>query len=265
MNVPERPDPLSRLLLAIRDWTYDHYYWAFVVGTAVLCRSFFFPSLTWTCLGWVGCLVLGALLEPCVNPYRQLFGRSLWKGSGEKVALTFDDGPGPDTAALLDLLKAHGARATFFCVGSAAEQHPDLIDRMRAEGHEVGNHTWSHANLLRSSPAATRRELSQTQEVLRGAVRWWRPPFGYRAPWSYPVARKLGLEPVLWSVNPRDFQNPGAEVIVQRTLAELHEGMILLLHDGPGERSQTLVATEQLLGHLRERGLQAVTVSELDA
>lgn len=248
-------DPLTRLMLRVRDWTYDHYHWAFLVGTGVICQSVFFPDPKATSLAWLGCASAGAVLEPCVNPYRQLYGRSLGRLS-EGVALTYDDGPGPDTAALLDLLAKEKVQASFFLVGQQIEKYPDLVRRIAAEGHLIGNHTYSHPNLMLCSPARTRRELERVQQQIQALTgqkpTFWRPPFGFRSPWTQPVASQLGLRSALWSVNPRDFQDPGSEVIVQRTKDGLQPGAIVLLHDGLKDRGQTLQATARLIAELKD-------------
>jgi peptidoglycan/xylan/chitin deacetylase (PgdA/CDA1 family) len=247
-------DPLTRLLFRLRDWTYDHYHWAFVLGTGAICRSVFFPDPKATSLAWLSCLAAGAVLEPCVNPYRQVYGASLGQ-LPEGVALTYDDGPGPDTPALLDLLAREEVKASFFLIGSQIEKYPDTVRRIAAEGHLIGNHTYSHPNLMLCSPGRTRRELErvqqQIQELTGQKPTFWRPPFGFRSPWTQAVASQLGLKSALWSVNPRDFQDPGTAVIVQRTKDGLKPGVIVLLHDGLEGRVQTLEATKHLISELK--------------
>ncbi|MBS2035012.1 polysaccharide deacetylase family protein [bacterium] len=243
------------MMLQLRDWTYDHYHWAFLVGTGVICQSVFFPDPKATTLAWLGCVSAGALLEPCVNPYRQLYGRSLGRLS-EGVALTYDDGPGPDTPALLDLLAREKVKASFFLIGQQIEKYPEVVKRIADEGHLIGNHTYSHPNLMLCSPGRTRRELERVQQQLQQLTGqkpvFWRPPFGFRSPWTQPVASQLGLRSALWTVNPRDFQDPGSQVIVQRTQEGLQPGVIVLLHDGLEKRGQTLEATARLISQLKE-------------
>ncbi|MFN8607898.1 MAG: polysaccharide deacetylase family protein [Vulcanimicrobiota bacterium] len=247
-------DPLTRAMLRARDWTYDHYQWAFLVGTGIICQSVFFPDPGATTLAWLSCVTAGAVLEPCVNPYRQLYGASLGRLT-DGIALTYDDGPGPDTGALLDLLAEAQIKATFFLIGRQIEKYPELVRRIADEGHLIGNHTYSHPNLMLCSPGRTRRELEQVQRQIRALTgqtpRFWRPPFGFRAPWTQPVASRLGLSSALWSVNPRDFQDPGSEVIVQRTRDGLKPGVIVLLHDGLQAREQTLQATARLIAEFK--------------
>lgn len=263
-------DAISRHFRRLRDWTYDHYHWAYVAGTAILCQSLLFPSKTNAAIAWLGCVAAGAVLEPCVNPFRQVYGRSHWRGPEHEpwVALTYDDGPDEHTPALLDLLRAEGVKATFFCIGEQVEKRPDVVRRIAAEGHLLANHTYNHPNLMRLTPHATREQLTRTEDLIRGLVpdyspRFWRPPFGYRAPWTFAVARKLGLEPVMWSINPRDFQNPGAETIVQRTMQDMQPGVIVLLHDGVGPRPQTVEATRDLIREVRERKYEFVRLDQM--
>lgn len=263
-------DALSRNLRRVRDWTYDHYHWAYAAGTAVLCQSLLFPSKTNAAIAWLGCVAVGAALEPCVNPLRQLYGRSLWRGPEDQpwVALTYDDGPDEHTGALLDVLKAEGVQASFFCIGQQIEKRPDMVRRIHDEGHLLGNHTYDHPNLMTRSAAATREQLARTEKRIRDIVpdyqpRFWRPPFGYRAPWTVSVARRLGLSSVMWSINPRDFQDPGADVIVQRTMDVLQPGIVILLHDGIGPRPQTIEATRELIRQVRARNYEFVRLDKM--
>jgi peptidoglycan/xylan/chitin deacetylase (PgdA/CDA1 family) len=258
-------DPLTRAIYQIRDWTYENYHWAYLAGTAALCNSIFYPNPAHTIYAWLLCVLLGAVLEPCVNPYRQVYGKGLGRVSSG-VALTFDDGPSEDTPALLELLKQEGVKATFFVIGSQIEKHPEIVRRIAAEGHLIGNHTYSHPNLMICTPQRTRQELERVQKQLQELTgqkpTWWRPPFGFRSPWTQAVAARLGLKCALWTVNPRDFQDPGSLVIVERIMAALDKGVIVLLHDGLEKRGQTLEATRELIGRLKEQGVRMVTLDD---
>lgn len=257
-------DPLRRL----RDWTYENYHLAYLAGTAILCQSLFFPSKKATALAWLACTGAGVVLEPCVNPFRHTYGKSWWRLSPDEpcIALTFDDGPGPDTEALLDLLKELGVPGNFFCIGQQIEKYPGVLGRMAQEGHLIGNHTYSHPNLLRTGWSQTRQELMRVQTLIEQetgqTARFWRPPFGFRAPWTIRVARKLGLESVLWSINPRDFQDPGVEELVRRVQDQVQQGVIVLFHDGPGPRAQTLEAVRRLVLHFQEKGYRFVRLDQ---
>lgn len=220
--------------------------------------------------GWAAALALGALLEPCVAPQDDRYGPILFRGKGEErvVALTFDDGPLPPyTRQVLDLLRAEGVRASFFVVGSQVQRHPELVERMHREGHLVGNHTFNHANLALCSPLRSLREIEggarAVEEVLGQPPEWFRPPYGARFPWTLVQVRRCGHRTAMWSVSPHDFLEPGADFIAERTLRDCHPGAIVLLHDGNGDRSQTVAALPRVLAGLRERGYRFVRVDDL--
>ena len=179
-----------------------------------------------------------------------------------RVALTFDDGPGPDTPALLDALRAGGAAATFFLHGRNVAQHPALVRRVRDEGHELGNHALTHEN-LRRHPVKTVREVVATQRLVADAAgvrpRVFRPPYGAGGA----AARLLRLPVIGWDVDPRDWTRPGPDAIVERVLANVRPGSIVLLHDGRGYRDETVAAVPRILEGLSMRRLEPVTVSEL--
>ena len=190
------------------------------------------------------------------------------------VSLTFDDGPGDVTPAILDALAAHRARATFFVLGRSLAGREDVVRRTVAEGHELGNHTFSHPHPARSSGEELRDELARAAErialVAGAAPRLVRPPYGEDAIRFASIAADLGYGPtVLWSVNPLDWAEPPPETIVERSLAALHPGAIVDLHDGFGTprrgvgRQGTVVAVRELLPALAEHGYRCVTVSEL--
>lgn len=264
-------DPLNQQLRRVRDWVYDNYHFAYALGTGMLCASLFEPSRKGSAVAWLASLAAGVVLEPCVNPHRQFYGKSLWRLSPDhpEVALTFDDGPGEDTAALLDLLSELGVVANFFCVGRQIEKYPELVKRIAGEGHMIGNHTYSHPNLMLYSPARTRDELTKVQELVAAhcgvTPTFWRAPFGFRAPWTQGVADRLQLKAALWSINPRDFQDPGADTIVKRTLETMQPGVIVLMHDGFSARGQTIEAVRQLVPQLRAKEYQFVRLDQAHA
>ena len=190
------------------------------------------------------------------------------------IALTFDDGPGDWTPALLDLLRANGARATFFVLGESIAGREDVLRRAAAEDHELGNHTWSHRRASTLSDGDLREELQRTgarvAEVVGATPKLARPPYGEDAERFARVAAGLGLGPtVLWSVDPEDWREPPAAEIVAATLAGARPGAIVDLHDGfrRGSSSQTRQSTvdavAELLPALDVRAFRCVTVSEL--
>jgi peptidoglycan-N-acetylglucosamine deacetylase len=191
------------------------------------------------------------------------------------IALTFDDGPSGTTPAILDVLEAYGARATFFVIGSWVEQLPDVARDIAARGHELGNHTWTHVDADRTRELATLRdEVARTNEVVERVTgrrpSLLRPPYGSDPGRFARVAPECGLEAtVLWSVQSFDWQDPEPDEIVAQVLAEVEPGAIVLLHDGQRDtndaspRSSTLAALPTLLERLRSDGYEFTTVSEL--
>ncbi len=201
-------------------------------------------------------------------------GRStshLHNGTGQPpVALTFDDGPHPPyTERVLDTLARYEVAATFFCVGLHTRAHPDLVRRIVDEGHQLGNHTWSHPMLGDLEQAQVRAQLDRTDELLDAAGRsgrpLFRPPYGAITPefvqWfeSDPAGRTM----VLWDVEPFDWAEPGSDAIADRVLADVSPGSIVLLHDGGGDRSQTAAALPSIVEGLLERGYALDTMAAL--
>ena len=186
---------------------------------------------------------------------------------GRYVALTFDDGPGPYTARLLQILARAGARATFFDIGSRVAAWPGLV-RMEMRRGAVGNHTWSHTRLASLGRRVVIRELLRTQAAIvraAGGMRplLFRPPYGVGTPAEAAAVHALGLADVRWSVDSRDaFPGATPASIVRTVAAELHPGAIVLLHDN---HPATLAALPRVLRLVRRRGLTPVTVPELAA
>lgn len=198
-----------------------------------------------------------------------------------KIALTFDDGPDPEwTPQILDILKAKHVPATFFIIGANAEMSPRLVQREVAEGHDVGNHTFTHPNLGDSPPGIVALELNATQrlfEALTGhSMRLFRAPyFGDAEPTTadelvpIQIAQKMGYLSVGLHVDAEDWQRPGVDAIVHNVLGGIEttnpdrKGQVVLLHDGGGERSQTIAALPRIIDGLRAQGYDFVTVSAL--
>lgn len=193
-----------------------------------------------------------------------------------EVALTFDDGPSPlYTPYILDELKAAGAQATFFVVGRHALLYPALVRAEWLAGNAIGNHTFGHEYIGGMRPDQIRANLAATTAAIRVAtgdpcVWLFRPPFG-DLPWGSSAAREVrreGFVIVNWDTLARDWTRPGASVIAQRIIGQLHAGAIILLHDSAPDtqiqdRSQTVAALPAILAALRARGLRAVTLPKL--
>jgi peptidoglycan/xylan/chitin deacetylase (PgdA/CDA1 family) len=183
-----------------------------------------------------------------------------------RVALTFDDGPGRLTEALLDVLGGHGARATFFVLGERVAGREDLVRRAVAEGHEVGSHAWGHEPLA-GRPAVALRDLVRGRRAIARACgrapRVFRAPYGAVSPGVVAAARAAGMATIGWDVDPRDYETPGADAIAERVLAGASPGSVVLLHDDRRALAPTVTAVARVVPVLRGRGLALVTVSEL--
>lgn len=182
------------------------------------------------------------------------------------VALTFDDGPHPrHTPPLLDMLKARNIRATFYVIGRNVVRYPQLMARMAAEGHEIGNHTWRHPFLTQLGTESVQRELDRTtiaifQTTGRAPVTM-RPPYGALTHNQRKmVYQTRGLPTVLWSVDPRDWQRPGSQVVANRIVSGAHRGAVILAHD---IHAPTIRAMPAALDGLIQRGFKFTTMSEL--
>lgn len=185
------------------------------------------------------------------------------------VAITFDDGPNPEfTPQMLDIFREEGGRATFYMTGDQIERYPDTARLVQAEGHEIGNHTYTHPHLTELDEETVRAELVRTGELIREAVGVWpatfRPPYLATDAQVESIARELGYA-VIGGVNgaARDWDMPGAEHILNASLAVSEPGSILVFHDGHGDRSQTVEVVRELVKTLRKEGYVFLTVGEL--
>ena len=180
---------------------------------------------------------------------------------GEKyVALTFDDGPRRGTTdRLLDGLKERGASATFFLIGQQIGENADLVARMAEEGHQIGNHTWSHQRLDSVSPEAAAREVEQTEAALEallgGGEYWLRPPYG-----QVSEGADFGVPLVKWCVDPRDWESRNTEKVTRAILDNVEPNSIILLHD---IYPTSVDAALKVVDRLQEEGYWFVTVEEL--
>jgi len=210
------------------------------------------------------------------SPHSQFFSRTIDRLRGDQpiIALTFDDGPDPVfTPRILDLLDAHGARATFFVLGVRADRHPELIRRMRDRGHTVGTHTQHHHLRFHfSSPSYVRREIEEAIDVVTDILRerptLFRPPQGLRTPFFSSAWRRMtGLSCVTWTIRGFDSLPTTADAIATRVIKRLAPGAIVALHDGTGlfggiDREPTIAALDAILSECKARGLRCVALGD---
>jgi peptidoglycan/xylan/chitin deacetylase (PgdA/CDA1 family) len=205
-------------------------------------------------------------------PTGQWYGRTLCRlpGGGKRIALTYDDGPNdPHTLHLLEVLARHEVKATFFMIGRFVRERPEIAREVARAGHVIGNHTFTHPLLIFESTAATRTQLLDCRVALQDSVgqhsNLFRPPFGGRRPATLRIARELGLEPVMWNVTGYDWNAPPASVIEKKVTRQMRGGDVILLHDGGhkgmgADRSQTVIATENLIRWYQDEGYEFVTL-----
>ncbi len=191
----------------------------------------------------------------------------LWAGSPNKqaVALTFDDGPIPGkTGELLRILKENQAFATFFVVGSKASEHPELIQQVIAEGHEVGNHTQSHRNLTKAGAKEIQAEVKLCQEAVNKAVGFrptlFRAPYGAANMTTLSVLSHFGLTAVFWSIDTRDWAAKESSTITSAVLDHIQNGDVILFHE---HSSKTITALPGIIQELQKRGFVCVSISQL--
>jgi peptidoglycan/xylan/chitin deacetylase (PgdA/CDA1 family) len=208
-------------------------------------------------------------------PTGQWYGRtftSLPRGT-KQIALTYDDGPNdPHTLRLLEVFAKHGVHATFFLIGRYVQQRPDVVREIVKAGHVVGNHTFTHPLLIFKSTTEVRKELSDCRSALHDAVGehsdLFRPPFGGRRPAVLGIVRELGFQPVMWNVTGYDWNAPPSAVIERKVVKQIRGGDVILLHDGGhkqlgADRSQTVLATENLIKRYKQEGYEFVTIPKM--
>jgi peptidoglycan-N-acetylglucosamine deacetylase len=209
--------------------------------------------------------VAASLVPPTPTGCR---ARSPWSWSNASrsrrvVALTFDDGPSAYTGRMLDILKRNGVHGTFFVIGQQVAGGASVLRRALKEGNAIGNHTYTHANVsggglgqIRSTQATILRNTGYTPCVFR-------PPYGATSSLLVGQARSLGLDTILWDVDPRDWARPGSGAIYSNVVGNTRPGSIILSHDGGGPREQTLAAYQSIIPTLKRRGYRFATVPEL--
>ena len=178
------------------------------------------------------------------------------------VAITFDDGPHyKNTKLLLDGLRERGVKATFFLVGSRIAGNEDLILQMYRDGHLIGNHTFSHADLTGIPEMEVLGEVTKTNELIEKItgkkVIYLRPPCGY---WNDNLAKKINMKPVFWTVDPTDWKSTNVTQVVNSVMQNVEDGDIILMHD---IYSSSVVAALEVVDRLLDMGYEFVTVDEI--
>ena len=209
----------------------------------------------------IGSLVCGLLLTGCLGPSAPADSTAEIPAV-KYIAITFDDGPKEGTTdLLLDGLRERGASATFFVVGEQAVIHTDLLRRMKEEGHQVGNHTWSHVRLENAPKDVRRSEIEQVNalltEVLGAGEYWLRPPYGLI---SAGMEKEVPVPMIKWSVDPRDWESRETDAVVAAVLEQAAPNSIILLHD---IYPTSVAAALTVVDRLQEQGYTFVTVEEL--
>ena len=180
------------------------------------------------------------------------------------VAITYDDGPGAETNRLLDKLKAKNAHASFMVLAPSAEQHPELLKRMKAEGHTIGNHTKSHRQLNTLSPEQVSQEIDAGNAAIKKATgqgtRWVRPPYGATNATVDQVTRDKGVSQALWDVDTVDWKDRNSDHVCSSAVQGARAGSIILMHD---IHPTTVDAADCVIDGLRAKGLEPVSLDRL--
>lgn len=188
--------------------------------------------------------------------------------TSEKIALlSFDDGPAqPYTEQILDILKRHDVKATFFVVGINVKRYPEIIKRIMNEGHSIGNHSMTHAKLKGKSASQIKQDLAKTDQLIRQLgyknVIPFRAPFGQLSNNLSIALKELEKPHILFNFLPKDWESPPPQVIHDRVMERAKPGFIITLHDGWKQRKNTVIATEMIIKSLKAKGYRFVTADE---
>ena len=189
-------------------------------------------------------------------------GNAIQEAGGKKIALTFDDGPHPYyTQQLLKGLKERNVKATFFITGQNVKAYPEIVKEIYAEGHLIGNHTYSHIQLTSKNEESFKQEILRTNEAIKEVTGqdtiYVRPPYGS---WNKEFEKELNMFPVLWTVDPLDWCSSDASRIVRSVCSKAKENDIILMHD---QYKTTVTAALKIVDELTQKGYEFVTVDEL--
>ena len=199
-------------------------------------------------------------------------GDVIWevKTTEKIVSLTFDDGPHLiNTPLLLDVLKDHEVKASFFVAGENVEMYPEITNRIIKEGHEIGNHTYTHIYNIHMTKEKMLEEIKKTNDILLRTINqkptFFRPVGGYHNDVIISSATEQHHKVILWSwhQDPKDWTNRGSYEIANHVIKNIHPGDVILLHDGGGNRLQTIEAVKEIIPILKQQGYSFLTLSEL--
>ncbi len=200
--------------------------------------------------------------------------RVVWSVDTDEMAIafSFDDGPNETyTPQLLDILARKELKATFFLIGKHIKKYPEIAKRIHSEGHEIGNHSFSHPFLPLYTKSYIKRQIESTSALIENTVgtmpSYFRPPMGLFTPSVLDAIGESGMTAVVGEVYPRDPYKPGTDKIIERVLSRIEPGSIIILHDsgtwGKIDRSQTIKAVPVIIDRLRDQGYRFLTVGEL--
>lgn len=198
--------------------------------------------------------------QPAPDPsptgwYEAAFGGTS-SSQGRVLYLTLDDGPDTATLPILELLRQYEAKATFFVIGTQAASRPDVVEAIRQDGHALGNHTWSHPDLVGLSPEEVGRQLAETAQIADTGP-CMRPPYGSIDMTSGNLAEDMQLQPIMWTAQAFDWKSTAtSDQIVADLKTRTTPGAVVLVHDGGGDRSKTVMALEQLLPYWNAEGYE---------
>ncbi|WP_311479085.1 polysaccharide deacetylase family protein [uncultured Gulosibacter sp.] len=205
-------------------------------------------------------VLISVIPDPMPSLPNALDNLASYDSSGRPVVyLTFDDGPSEYTPQVLDVLAKHDAHATFFMIGAQATNQPAMVQRVRDAGHAVGNHSWSHPDFTELNDRQLRAEIAQTDDAVGGA-QCVRPPYGATDDHVRDVLSSMAKSQALWTVDSEDWRRPGVDKIVDRVLADVRPGSVVLMHDGGGAREQSVAALDKILNHLDSQGYVALAL-----
>jgi peptidoglycan/xylan/chitin deacetylase (PgdA/CDA1 family) len=190
---------------------------------------------------------------------QHVFPTVLFATAGETIHLTFDDGPHPiGTLNILNILKTRDVFATFFVNGENVRKYPELTRQIKAEGHQIGNHSYTHTNLFFKKKEIVQKEILETEEILEETIgvrsHFFRPPYGYFNLRILQVMKKLGMTCVLWSVNSKDFKLNSHLNVAHRVVQQTVKGSILLFHDNNNTSQTSHLFLPALLDKLLDNG-----------